>query len=480
MFVLCILDGWGVRPQASHNGILKAHTPNYNRFLKIYPNSRLEASEHYVGLPHEQMGNSEVGHMNIGAGRVVMQDLPRIDDAVQNNKIGNLPAYQKLKETKGCIHLMGLLSDGGVHSHIDHILALAKILQNDGKTVYIHAFLDGRDTPPKSAERFVQKVLDEGLQIASLGGRYYGMDRDKRWERIEKAMDALLGKGAKFQDPLTYIQDQYHLGVTDEFIVPGIWEGFAGIQEDDVIFMVNFRADRVRQILKILLDHKFNVFGLTEYAQDLTPYITTFFSSQTLDHTLGEVVSNAGLKQLRLAETEKYAHVTFFFNGGREEVFEGEDRILVSSPKVATYDLQPEMSAREVCGKLCAAIQSGEYGLIVVNFANADMVGHTGIEPAIIKAIETLDEILGEVEDALLTTGGKMLLTADHGNAEETFDDIHNQPHTSHTLNPVPFILVGGESESLKNGKLSDIAPTLLKLMNIDIPKEMTGDVLVS
>ncbi len=480
MFVLCILDGWGVRPQASHNGILNANTPNYDRFLSIYPHTTLEASEHYVGLPDEQMGNSEVGHMNIGAGRVVMQDLPRIDDALKNDKIRALPSYQKLKATKGDIHLMGLLSDGGVHSHIDHILGIAELLKNDGKTVYLHAFLDGRDTPPKSAQKFIQKVLDAGLKIASLGGRYYGMDRDQRWDRIDKAMGALLGQGERFDSPLTYIQEQYDQGITDEFMIPAIAEDFKGIQENDAIFMVNFRADRVRQILKILLEHKFNIFGLTEYSKELTPHITTFFSSDTLDHPLGEVISNAGLKQLRLAETEKYAHVTFFFNGGREEVFEGEDRILVPSPKVATYDLQPEMSAWEVCEKLCNAIESGEYGLIVVNFANADMVGHTGIEPAIVKAIETLDEILGKVEEVILSKGGKMLLTADHGNAEETYDEIHHQPHTSHTLNPVPLILVGGTHESLKTGKLCDIAPTLLKLMNIEIPKEITGEVLVA
>lgn len=476
--VLCILDGWGVRPEKTHNGIYAANTPNYNRFLSIYQNTTLEASQHDVGLPDHQMGNSEVGHMNIGAGRIIMQDLPKINDAIKNDKIQNLPAYEKLKQTQGTVHLMGLVSDGGVHSHINHIIELAALLKQDGKDVVLHAFLDGRDTLPKSAKKYIQQIIDHNIKIASIGGRYYGMDRDQRWDRIEKSFNAINALNTPyFENPLDYIDHQYKQGINDEFIIPAIAKDYQGFKPNDALLVMNFRADRVRQILKLFTQEK-HLFGLTEYSQELSPFMTTFFPPESLENTLGEVIAKAHLNQLRLAETEKYAHVTFFFNGGKESVFKNEDRILIESPKVATYDFQPEMSADGVCENLVTAIESKKYHLIVVNFANADMVGHTGIESAIIKAIEKLDDCLGKIEESILKTNSIMLITADHGNAEETFDETTHQPHTAHTLNPVPLILIG-ENTPLRSGRLCDIAPTILKLMNLEIPKEMTGNILI-
>ncbi len=476
--VLCILDGWGISPQKQHNGIYDAHTPNYDRFLSIYSNTFLEASQHDVGLPDHQMGNSEVGHMNIGAGRIIMQDLPRINDAIKNNQIRTNRAYEKLKHTTGVVHLMGLLSDGGVHSHINHIIEIASLLKKDGRDIVLHAFLDGRDTSPKSAKKYIQQIVDHDIKIASIGGRYYGMDRDQRWDRIEKSFNAINAQNSPFFTcPLDYIDQQYAQNITDEFIMPAIAKEYQGFKKEDALLVMNFRADRMRQILEMFKE-KNHLFGLTEYSQELSPFMTTFFPPEPLKNTLGEVVANSHLNQLRLAETEKYAHVTFFFNGGKESVFEGEDRILIESPKVATYDLQPEMSADQVCENLITAIESKKYHLIVVNFANADMVGHTGIESAITIAIEKLDDCLGKIEESILKMNGVLIITADHGNAEETFDETTHQPHTAHTLNPVPLILIG-KNTPLRNGKLCDIAPTILKLMNLNIPQEMTGDVLI-
>ena len=489
-FVLCILDGWGVRPEISHNGIFDASTPNYDRFLKTYPSTTLEASEGFVGLPDHQMGNSEVGHMNIGAGRLVMQDLPMLDSAFLAGSFFQEPLYQNLL-THDTIHLFGLISDGGIHSHINHIIALGKDLLKQGKKVWIHGFLDGRDTPPKSALGYVQQILDEELEFATLGGRYYGMDRDKRWDRILLAYNAIMANGPIMTSPTHMIEECYKQGITDEFIPPHVSSHYHGLSSGDAVVMVNFRSDRVRQILTALVDPHFSefktnhpaisVFGIMEYSNLLNPLVQTFYPPKKITNSLGEWISNLSLKQLRLAETEKYAHVTFFFNGGVEKPFDGEDRILVPSPKVATYDLSPEMSADAVCFELCKAIESREYDLIVVNFANADMVGHTGVEPAIVAAIQKLDECLGEIEASLLKVEGVMLLTSDHGNAEETFDEKNHQPHTAHTLNPVPFVIINPQEkiELKEGGKLSDIAPTCLKLMNLAIPKEMTGKVLI-
>ncbi len=499
--VLCILDGWGHREAREMNAIAQAQTPNWDGFLAACPHGLLQASEGDVGLPAGQMGNSEVGHMNLGAGRVVAQDLPRIDAAVADGSLaGNadLQAFiARVLEKDGTCHLMGLLSPGGVHSHQAHLLALVRILVAANVKVALHAFLDGRDTPPQSAKGYLETFLAKagklpGFRVASLCGRYYAMDRDNRWERTEKAYRVLAeGHGERADDPIAAIAKSYEEGVTDEFVQPVAITGHDGIHGGDGVLMANFRADRVRQMFAALLDPDFDHFkrqqclpqnpalGLTEYSKDLNTFHAVLFPNTELKGILGEVVAAAGKTQLRIAETEKYAHVTFFLNGGREQCFPGEERILVPSPKVATYDLQPEMSADEVTDRLVEAIHASRFDLVVVNYANGDMVGHTGKLAAAIKAVETLDRCLGRLADAVVQADGVLLITADHGNVEKMKDEISDEPHTAHTLDRVPVVLVNGPETLLADGALADVAPTLLELLGLSQPSEMTGHSLL-
>ncbi|ANK79937.1 MAG: phosphoglycerate mutase (2,3-diphosphoglycerate-independent) [Rhizobiales bacterium NRL2] len=495
--VLCILDGWGHREAREDNAILMARTPNWDRLCRTCPQSLIETSGVAVGLPDGQMGNSEVGHMNIGAGRVVLQDLPRIDEAIEQDRLGDLPALRRLAEKAGRVHLMGLLSPGGVHSHQDHMIALARALAANGVEVLVHGILDGRDTPPKSARGFIETfeaALPEGVRLATVMGRYWAMDRDKRWDRVKLAFDAIVDAGvADFADAQTALADAYEAGETDEFVKPRRIGGYDGVRAGDGLLMANFRADRAREILTALLDPHFDGFdrsrmpdfaaaaGMVEYSEALNPFLETLFPSENLEDTLGEVVAKAGRTQLRIAETEKYAHVTFFLNGGQETCYEGEDRIMVQSPDVATYDLKPEMSAAEVTDRLVERIGDGRTDLIVVNFANPDMVGHTGVVAAAVKAVEAIDACLGRVAEAVEAAGGAMLITADHGNLEMMADPETGQPHTAHTTNPVPLTLVGGPAGvALKDGRLADLAPTVLKLMDLAQPAAMSGRVLLA
>jgi 2,3-bisphosphoglycerate-independent phosphoglycerate mutase len=497
--VLCIFDGFGHRPDAPDNAVVQANTPNLDRYFAAMPHALLDASEQHVGLPAGQMGNSEVGHMNLGAGRVVYQDLPMIDHEVSSGEIAKNPALLAfigtLKKTGGACHLMGLASPGGVHSHQDHIVALAKILDAQGITVWLHAFTDGRDVPPQSAKEQIAKLEKDIagyslVKLATLCGRYYAMDRDHRWERIEKAYRLLInaeGKPAKLAT--TALEDSYKASVTDEFVLPVALPGYTGMKDGDGILFANFRADRARQILQALLDPVFDGFarskiarfaaaiGMVEYSEKLNGFMQTLYPPKDVQETLGELVAKAGLKQLRIAETEKYPHVTFFFNGGREDPYEGEERILVPSPKVATYDLKPEMSAVEVTDRLVGAIDRGTFDLIVVNYANGDMVGHTGILSAAITAVETLDSCIGRLEQAVKRQGGLILLTADHGNCETMHDDKTHGPHTAHTLNLVPVILINGPENIRKihDGRLADVAPTLLQFLHLPQPAVMNG-----
>jgi 2,3-bisphosphoglycerate-independent phosphoglycerate mutase len=501
--VLCILDGWGERADAADNAIRAAKTPNWNKFMAQSPHAHMQASEHFVGLPDHQMGNSEVGHTNIGAGRVVMQDLPRIDDAIKSGALAKNPALKDfivaLKKSGGAAHLIGLMSPGGVHSHQAHIAELAKLVSEAGIAVKVHAFLDGRDTPPRSALACLAEFAAatkglKGVAIATVTGRYYAMDRDKRWDRLEKAYRCLVAaEGEKAADAKAAVEQGYAQGKNDEFVLPTIIGGYAGMKDGDGLVCANFRADRVRQILAALLDPKFSGFrrprvvkfsaalGLTQYSDELNPFLKTLFPPEDLSGTFGEIVSAAGLKQLRIAETEKYAHVTFFFNGGREAEFPGESRILVPSPKIATYDLKPEMSAYEVTDRLVEAIGKGSFDVIVVNYANADMVGHTGDLAAATKAVEAVDACLGRLAEAVTRAGGCLLITADHGNVEMMRDPKTGQPHTAHTTNPVPLLLVNPPAgvSGLRDGKLADIAPTLLALLGLPQPKAMTGQALL-
>lgn len=502
--VLCILDGWGHAEPGPDNAIALARTPNWNALTRDWPWSLLSTDGLDVGLPPGQMGNSEVGHMNIGSGRIIMQELPKIDAAIADGLLAARPAITAmiaaLKKSGGACHLPGLVSPGGVHAHQQHIAALAGIVARAGVPVVIHAFLDGRDTPPSSAldymERFLRDIKEvSGVTVGTVGGRYYAMDRDKRWERVAPAYDAMVSaQGVPASDALSAIAASYADGVTDEFVKPCVLKGYQGMKDGDGLLVANFRADRVREICQALLDPAFNGFaraktvrfataaGMVDYSEALGPFMTPVFPSEQPRQTLGELVSAAGKKQLRIAETEKYAHVTFFFNGGREAVFDGEDRILVPSPKVATYDLQPEMSAPEVTDKLVAAIDSGAYALVVANYANTDMVGHTGDRQAAIKAVEAVDACLGRVWRAVAAAGGLLCITADHGNAEKMHDETTGDAHTAHTLNKVPFLLAGEGVEkgmALNNGRLCDIAPTLLRLMGMKAPAAMTGRNLV-
>lgn len=497
--VLCVLDGWGYRADSKDNAIAMANLPHWNAMWAECPHALLETGGLSVGLPEGQMGNSEVGHLTIGAGRVVFQDLPKISRAIESGEMAQNPSLLKfiaaMRESKGTCHLMGLVSPGGVHAHQEHILALAKILDENGIPVAVHVFTDGRDVPPQSALEQVKafvEALPAGVSIASLSGRYFAMDRDKRWERIETAYRAMAeGKSeTRFTSVTDAIKASYDAGVNDEFIKPTVSQNYAGMQKGDGILFANFRSDRARQILTALLDFGFTAFsrrqiafaaalGMVEYSRELNPLMTTLFPPKSLSETLGEVTARAGKKQLRLAETEKYAHVTFFLNGGEEKVYPGEERILVPSPKVATYDLKPEMSAAEVGSQAVNAIKSGRFDLIVINFANADMVGHTGILPAAIKAVEAIDTALGEIKSALNAAGGTLLITADHGNCEEMYDESTHGPHTAHSLNPVPVLVTKGAAK-LRDGTLADVAPTVLQLMGIPQPASMTGKSLIA
>ncbi len=493
--MLCILDGFGWNEDPENNAVAQANMPNFRKLWANFPHAFLETSGRVVGLPAGQMGNSEVGHLNLGAGRVVTQDLPRIDIAIEDGALAANPVLAdfiaKLQASGGTAHLCGLVSPGGVHSHQDHIVALAKILRGHGLPVTIHAWTDGRDVPPQSALAYVRQfeaALGDTAKIATLCGRYYAMDRDKRWERVQLAFDLLIqAKGEAFPNATAAIEASYAAGVTDEFIKPATIGSYTGMKDGDAILCANFRADRVREILTALLDPSFDGFpaqppkfaaatGMTAYSNALAPFMATLFAPERHEQLLGQIIAERGMKQLRIAETEKYPHVTYFFNGGIEEPFEGEDRILVPSPKVATYDLQPEMSAAEVTAKAVEAINSGTYGLIVLNFANPDMVGHTGILPAAIKALEAVDAGIGAIWEAIKAQGGTLLITADHGNAEMMHDPETNGPHTAHTTNLVPVLCAGGpEQMKLHNGTLADVAPTLLKLMGLPQPGAMTG-----
>lgn len=499
--VLCILDGWGESDTREHNAIAQALTPNWDRLRAHYPRGVLSASEGDVGLPVGQMGNSEVGHMNIGAGRIVMQDLPRIDAAIADGSLAKSPELAAfiaaLKQSGGTAHVMGLVSDGGVHSHQHHIAALANLLSAAGIPVAVHAFLDGRDTAPQSAKAYVAQLQSDlrGGAIATVSGRYYAMDRDKRWERVEQAYRTLTAaEGTRIGDAQTAIAESYANGKNDEFVLPTVIGGYAGMRDGDGLVMANFRADRARQLLHALVDPGFTDFarrpvkfsatlGMVEYSDALNPMIPALFPQQSLEGNLGELVAHANMKQLRIAETEKYAHVTFFFSGGREAPYVGEERILVPSPKVATYDLKPEMSAFEMTDQLVSAIASGQFDFIVVNYANTDMVGHSGDIKAAMKAVEAVDSCLGRVCEALEQAGGAMLITADHGNAECLHDEASGQAHTAHTLNFVPAILVSkhyvNTGASLPQGILADIAPTILELLGLPQPASMTGRSLI-
>jgi 2,3-bisphosphoglycerate-independent phosphoglycerate mutase len=497
--ILCILDGWGLRDDPTDNALAQARLPNYRRLLETRPFARIGTSGRDVGLPDGQMGNSEVGHMNIGAGRIAVPDLGRLDNAVADGSLKDNPAIAgliaQLKQSGGALHLLGLLSPGGVHSHQDHMAAVAKIFAGAGIRVLVHAFTDGRDTPPKSAldyfADFRRAIAGApGISFATVSGRFYAMDRDKRWERVTLAYAALTdATGERAPTAEAAIEQSYAADKADEFILPTAIGDYAGMQHGDGLLMANFRADRAREILTALLDPHFDGFqrarvvkfagavGLTEYSTALNPFLATAYAPVSYPDTLGETLAKAGRTQLRIAETEKYAHVTFFMNGGEEPPFAGEDRILVPSPKVATYDLQPEMSAPELTDKLTAAITSGKYDLIIANFANPDMVGHTGSLPAAIKAAETIDAALARLEQAVQDADGVMLVTADHGNLEEMRDPATGQAHTQHTTNRVPALLVGPRSDGyvLADGRLCDIAPTLLHFLGLKQPAAMTG-----
>ena len=496
---LIIMDGFGLGPKYPGNAVENTPKPHLENIFKECPGCRLSASGLDVGLPEGQMGNSEVGHTNIGAGRVVFQDLPHISRDIDSGEFFKNPAYleamEHCREWGTALHLMGLLSDGGVHSHITHLFALVKMAKEQGlEKVYVHCFLDGRDVPPSSGKSYVEQLqakLDElGTgRIATVMGRYYAMDRDKRWDRVQRAYDAIaLGEGIFEEDPAAAVQKSYDSGVTDEFMEPVVCAKGAQVRDNDSIIFYNFRPDRAREITRCFVDEDFqdverkkgfvpvDFVCTTEYDATM-PNVTVAYPRQKLENIFGEYISKLGLTQLRIAETEKYAHVTFFFNGGVETVFPGEDRVLIASPKVATYDLQPEMSAYQVTEEAVKRIESGAYDVIILNFANCDMVGHTGVLPAAIKAVETVDTCVGRVVDATLEMGGIAMITADHGNAEKMVDE-KGEPFTAHTTNLVPFYIVGA-SVRLRDGRLADIAPTMLDLMGLEKPKEMDGETLI-
>lgn len=493
-WVLAILDGFGLSEDKRFNGIAQAKTPNLDKILGIYPHTFLQASEEYVGLPKGQMGNSEVGHLTIGAGRIVRQGLSLIDHEIATGSFANHPLLTELKKQKRC-HIMGLFSDGGVHAHINHFIAAINELTKAGVQVLLHLFTDGRDTPPDSALSFLKQLPSHPLIIpATIQGRFYAMDRDKRYERTKAAFNAIVraeGKTAKsFEDA---IAESYKNGVTDEFVEPCIIEGYQGFNEGDAILHMNFRADRVRQLLAALILPEFNglergdyklpcsVTGLSDYAKELDPFMNAIYPSTPVTDGLVQTLSQAGKKVFKIAETEKYAHVTFFFNGGLEEPVAGEERTLIPSPKVKTYDLAPEMSAREVTQSLINAISAETFDLLVVNYANPDMVGHTGVQDAIVKAIECVDNCLGQLLEACQKHDYNLMITADHGNAEQMVEESnHEKPHTAHTCNPVPLIVASEKPFTLTPGTLADIAPSLLQLYGIQRPATMTGQCIVN
>lgn len=501
--VLAILDGYGISKETKGNAVYSAKKPNLDRLNATYPTTVIHASGMDVGLPDGQMGNSEVGHTNIGAGRIVYQELTRITKSISDGDFFEnealVGACKNCADKNSSLHIMGLLSDGGVHSHIEHLFAIVELAKKQGlKNVYVHCFLDGRDVSPTSGVDFAaqleNKLSEIGVgKIATLSGRYYAMDRDNRWERVTKAYDALVyGKGETADNAVDAIKASYANDVTDEFVVPTVilenGKPTATIGGGDSIVFYNFRPDRAREITRTLVDPDFDGFErkyfetyfvtMTQYDAKM-PNVHVAFKPQKLVNTIGEYVSSKGLKQLRIAETEKYAHVTFFFNGGVEKVYDGEDRILVASPKVETYDMQPEMSAYEVTDKLLEALDTDKYDMVILNFANCDMVGHTGIMEAAIKAVETVDECIGKVADKVISMGGAIFITADHGNAEQMIDPADGSVFTAHTTNVVPLIAAGIGDVKLNEGRLADLAPTMLDVMGLDIPEEMTGKSLI-
>lgn len=501
--ILMIMDGFGIAPAGKGNAVTTANTPNLDRIFNQNPYTEIGASGLAVGLPHGQMGNSEVGHTNMGAGRVVYQDLTRISKAIDDGEFVKNPvlldAIENAKKNGTALHLMGLLSDGGVHSFNGHLYALLKIAKDNGlEKVYVHGFMDGRDVPPTSGKDYVAQCIEQMKTIgvgkmSTVMGRYYAMDRDNRWDRVEKAYAAMVyGEGEKSCCAVKAMEDSYANDVTDEFVVPAVIDGGETIKENDSVVFFNFRPDRAREISRAFVDPEFKGFQrkkgffpvkfvcLTEYDATM-PNVQVAFKPQSLDNTLGQYLSDKGMTQLRIAETEKYAHVTFFFNGGVEEPYEGEDRVLVASPKVATYDLQPEMSAEEVADKCVERIESGKYDVIILNFANCDMVGHTGVFDAAVKAVETVDKCVNQVVEAIEKVGGVALITADHGNADKMLED-DGSLFTAHTTNPVPFCIVGYPCELIEKnsgGKLSDIAPTMLEILGLEKPAEMDGTSLI-
>ena len=494
-----ILDGFGIN-SAAGNAIKAAKRPNLDKIFSSNPITQIGASGMDVGLPDGQMGNSEVGHTNIGAGRIVYQELTRITKTINEDKLKNneaiVAAMDNALEKGTSLHLMGLLSDGGVHSHSSHLYGILELAKKKGlKKVFIHAFLDGRDVPPSSAADFIKECIAKTEEIgvgkiATVMGRYYAMDRDNRWERVEKAYAAMVyGEGVQADCPVCAVENSYKDGVTDEFVVPCFIKGGETIKENDSVIFFNFRPDRAREITRTLVDPEFTGFErknglfplkyvcMTQYDATM-PNVDVAFKPQVLKNTLGEYISSLNLTQLRIAETEKYAHVTFFFNGGVEKQYPGEDRILVKSPAVATYDLQPEMSAYEVTDKLIPAIKSGKYDVIILNFANCDMVGHTGVFEATVKAVEAVDTCVGRVIDAIREMDGVAIITADHGNADKMIDS-DGEPFTAHTTNPVPFCVVGYDCELREGGRLADIAPTMLHILNLPKPEEMDGNSII-
>jgi len=494
-----ILDGFGIAPEKG-NAIKAANKPNIDKLFAENPVTQIGASGMDVGLPDGQMGNSEVGHTNMGAGRIVYQELTRITKTINEDKLKEneaiVNAMDKALENGTALHLMGLLSSGGVHSHITHLYGILELAKEKGlENVYIHTFLDGRDVPPSSAAEFMDELLAKTKEIgvgkvATVSGRYYAMDRDNNWDRVEKTYAAMVyGEGEKAECPVCAVKNSYDKGITDEFVVPVVVEGGAQVKPNDSIIFFNFRPDRAREITRTFVDPDFKGFErkngffpvnfvcMTQYDATM-PNVDVAFKPQALKNTLGEYVSNKGMTQLRIAETEKYAHVTFFFNGGVEKQYEGEDRILVKSPAVATYDLQPEMSAYEVTDKLVPAIESGKYDMIILNYANCDMVGHTGVFEAAVKAVEAVDTCVGRVVEAIKKMGGVALITADHGNADKMVD-ADGSPFTAHTTNPVPFCVVGYDCQLREGGRLADIAPTMLQIMGLEQPAEMDGVSLI-
>ena len=503
--MLMILDGFGDNPNKDGNAIKLAKTPNINKLMKKYPSTDIYTSGLHVGLPEGQMGNSEVGHTNIGAGRIVYQELTRITKSIEEGDFFQNPefisAIENCKKNHSKLHILGLVSDGGVHSHNRHLYGLLEMAKRrDFEDVYVHCFLDGRDTPPASGESYIaqleDKMKEKGIgKIATISGRFYAMDRDKRWQRIQKCYDAMVkGEGIKAGSAIKAIEDSYQKEVFDEFVEPTVIcngeNPVAKIEENDSVIFFNFRPDRAREITRAIVDKDFKEFEtkpmnvyyvcFTNYDETM-PNVHIAFKKEMLKNTFGETVSKHGLTQLRIAETEKYAHVTFFFNGGEEKQYEGEDRILVPSPKVETYDMKPEMSAYEVTDKVIDALEQDKYDVVILNFANTDMVGHTGSLEAAIKAVETVDECVGKIVKVIESKKGNLIITADHGNAEQMIDYKTGEPHTAHTTNPVPIILITDNKElKLKeNGKLADLAPTMLDLMGIEKPEEMTGESLI-